>query len=243
MSDFWYGIVQPLFGDDNVKLLYTGYSYLYHQSSLMFFFNVFVVVADTDSFYIQFDDFSRDEVLLKLSDHLDLSNFPPTHPIFNIFDYDEFATQRRSQFGFLKVDSGPSIIRAHIVEKKKSYSTYLEQYDVTSTTLRKLKRLKKMKGCPSKSAKKLKDSEILGLIRKPGVLKAKFRSLRSNKHIISMIQQEKNVSNSFDNSAMYRSCNLCNAPFHCTLPNIGLCVSVDCKLMQLLVDIWHRLVS
>lgn len=198
-----------------------------------------------------------------MSDHLDLSNFPPTHPVFNIFNYDEFATQRRSQFGYLKVDSGPSIIRAHIVEKKKSYSSYLEEYDASSTTLhkskskntkkgklarsvvklKKLKRKNTKKGCPARSAKKLKDSEIIGLIREPGILKAKFRSLRSNKHLISMIQQDKNVSNSFDNSAMYRSCNLCNVPFHCTLPNISVCASVDCKLNRLLVDIWHRLVS
>ena len=187
-------------------------------------------------------------MFLKLSDHLDLSNFPPKHPIFKIFDYDEFATQRRSQFGYLKVDSGPSIIRAHIVEKKKSYSSYLEQYDASSTKkpVEKLKRLKRSntkKGCPSRSAKKLKDSEILGLIQKPGVLTAKFRSLRSHKHLISMIQQDKSVSNSFDNSAMYRSCNLCNVPFNSTLPNIALCRSVDCKLNRLLVDIWHRLVS
>ena len=202
-------------------------------------------------------------MFLKLSDHLDLSNFPPTHPVFKIFDYDEFATKRRSQFGYLKVDSGPSIIRAHIVEKKKSYSSYLEQYDASSTTLHKpkrkntkigepersavkLKRLKRKntkKGCPSRSAKKLKDSEILGLIQKPGVLNATFRSLRSNKHLISMIQQDKSVSNSFDNSAMYRSCNLCNVPFNSTLPNIALCASVDCKLNRLLVDIWYRIVS
>lgn len=27
MADFWYGVVLPLFGEDNVKLLYTGQSY------------------------------------------------------------------------------------------------------------------------------------------------------------------------------------------------------------------------
>ena len=185
-----------------------------------------------------------------MSEHLDLSNFPPTHPIFNIFDYEEFANQRRSQFGFLKVDSGTSIIRAHLVEKKKSYSSYVEPYDATDpltsphlTTLHKLIRKNTKKGMPARSAKKLKDSEILGLIRNPGVLKAKFRSLRSNKHLISMIQQEKNVTNSFDNSARYRSCNLCNLPFNCTLANADICSSSDCKRNRLLVDIWHRLVS
>ena len=207
-------------------------------------------IPDTDSFYIEFEDYTRDEVFQKLSEHLDLSNFPRTHPVFNIFDYDKFAAQRRSQFGFLKVDSGSSIIRAHLVEKKKSYSSYLEPYDATSpltsphlTTLHKLIRKNTKKGMPARSAKKLKDSEILGLIRNPGVLKAKFRSLRSNKHLISMIQQEKNVTNSFDNSAKYRSCNLCNLPFNCTLANVDLCSSSDCKRNRLLVDIWHRLVS
>ena len=123
-------------------------------------------ISDTDSFYIEFEDYTREEVFQKLSEHLDLSNFPPTHPIFNIFDYEEFASQRRSQFGFLKVDSGPSIIRAHIVEKKKSYSSYQEPYDATSpltsphlTTLRKLIRKNTKKGAPARSAKKLTDSE------------------------------------------------------------------------------------
>ena len=115
-----------------------------------------------------------------------------------MFDYDKFAAQRRSQFGFLKVDSGSSIIRAHLVEKKKGYSSFLESYDATSTTLHKLIRKNTKKGMPARSAEKLKDSEILGLYRKPGVLKATFRSLRSNKHLISMIQQEKNVTNSFE---------------------------------------------
>lgn len=163
--------------------------------------------------------------------------------MFNIFDYDEFATQRRSQFGYLKVDSGASIIRAHLVEKKKSYSSYLEKYESTLTTLQNLVRKDTVKGMPARSAKKLKDSEIIGLLRKPGILKAKYRSLRSNKHLISMIQQEKNVTNSFDNSAKYRSCNLCNVPFNCTLPNVDICSSSDCKRNRLLVDIWHRLVS
>ena len=198
---------------------------------------------DTDSFYIEFEDYSRLEVFQKLSEHLDLSNFQPTHPVFDIFDYDEFATQRRSQFGFLKVDSGSSIIRAHLVEKKKSYSSYLEKYEAALTTLQNLVRKDTVKGMPARSAKKLKDSEIIGLLRKPGILKAKYRSLRSNKHLISMIQQEKNVTNSFDNSAKYRSCNLCNVPFNCTLPNVDICSSSDCKRNCLLVDIWHRLVS
>ena len=132
----------------------------------------------------------------------------------------------------------------------KSYSSYIEQYEAISNTLlnsaeklKKLKRKNTKKGCPARSAKKITDSDLLGLIREPGVLKAKFRSLRSHKHLISMIQQDKNVSNSFDNSAMYRSCNLCNVPFNSTLPNIAHCASIDCKRNRLLVDIWHRLVS
>ena len=178
-----------------------------------------------------------------MSDHLDLSNFPPTHPIFKMFSYEEFAAKRKSQFGYLKVDSGASVIRAQIVHKKKCYETFLEEYDANTTYLHDLKRKVTVKGCQARAAEKLTDSEILGLFQEPGVLKARFKSLRSSKHIISMIQQEKNVSNSFDNSAMYRSCGLCNVPFDCTLDNIAFCSSVDCKLMKLLLDIWYRVVS
>lgn len=228
----------------------------------MFIFS-FLLLPDTDSYYIQFEDFTREEVFKNLSDHLDLSNFPPSHPVFNTFDYDKFAKQRKSQFGYLKVDSGASIIRAHIVQKKKTYSSYLEPYDETCATpnkpkcgntkkgkrtrsakeLKRLQRNNKNKGIPASAAEKLTDSEILELPLKPGVLTARFRSLRSNKHLISMIQQDKNVSSSFDNSALYRSCNLCNVPFNCTLKNIGLCVSAECKRNRHLAKIWHRLVS
>jgi len=53
-----------------------------------------------------------------------------------MFSYEEFAAKRKSQFGYLKVDSGASVIRAQIVHKKKCYETFLEEYD--ALTIRQL---------------------------------------------------------------------------------------------------------
>jgi hypothetical protein len=73
-------------------------------------FIISLLHPDTDSFYIEFSNWSYEEVLDKLSSHLDFSNFPKEHPRFN--------EKNKAQFGFVKVDTGMDIIHAFLGEKK-----------------------------------------------------------------------------------------------------------------------------
>ena len=191
------------------------------------------LTPDTDSFYVEFCDWSYDEVLDKLSHHIDFSNFPKDHPRFN--------DKHKAQFSFVKVDTSDQIIHAFIGDKKKSYSLFTNK-DANIQNL-KLQRKTVKKGCPQSAAKKIKDKEIIGIIQKPGIIKTQFNKLSAHRHKIEMIHQEKAVSNSFDNSAFYKTCGVCNVPFHCTVENIEICTDNNCKLQTLLVSIWNRLLQ
>lgn len=170
-----------------------------------------------------------------LQDKIDFSNFPEDHP--------RFSKLRKAMFSFVKVDTGSDIIHAFLGEKKKSYQLFTDSSVSSINNINNLIRKTVKKGCPKRAASKLKTKDILGLIKKPSILKAQFQKLQSKKHIISMIRQEKKISSSFDNSAYYKTCGLCNVPFYCTLKDIDKCDSIECRRNNLLVNIWYRLVN
>ena len=137
------------------------------------------------------------------------------------------------------------MIHAFLGEKKKSYNLFMSKSAETVFNVREnslgldVKATKK--GCPALATKKLRTKALLGLIIEPGIVKENFKRLQSKSHIISMLHQEKMVSNSFDNSAFYKDCNMCNVPFDCSIKKIQKCRSVECKKNKLLVKIWHRI--
>ena len=178
---------------------------------------------------------------MDLKDHIDFSNLPQDHHIFKQLDYNKYAKERKAQFGFVKIDTGVKKMRAFLGTKKKSYQLYLN--DEEEVSIEKLLRVAKQKGIPARAALRLSNKEILELFKKPSSMSTEFRKLSSKKHVISLIKQSKSVSNSFDNSAYYRSCGLCNMPFNTTLPDEGICKSVDCERVKLLIDVWYRYVS
>lgn len=176
-----------------------------------------------------------------LKEKIDFSNLPEDHVIFKTLDYNSYAKERKAQFGFVKIDTGVKMMRAFLGTKKKSYQLYLnDEEDVCIETLI---RKAKQKGIPARAALKLTDEEILQLFKAPSSISTEFKKLSSKKHVISLIKQSKSVSNSFDNSAYYRSCGLCNIPFNTTLPDEKICKSVDCERVKLLIDVWYRYVS
>ena len=201
-------------------------------------------VLDTDSFYLKFSDFTWEEAVLALKSHIDFSNLPSDHSIFNRVDYTKYASDRKAQFSFVKIDTAEMAIHAFLGEKKKSYNLFMSKsvdvvYDVKQDSADiNIKATKK--GCPASAAKKLRTKALLGLIIEPGIVKANFNKLQSKKHIISMLHQEKMISNSFDNSAFYKDCNMCNVPFNCSIKKIRKCRSVECQKNKLLVKIWYR---
>jgi hypothetical protein len=149
--------------------------------------------------------------------------------------------RRKAMFNYVKVDTSDEIIHGFIGEKKKSYQIY-KNNSVSSVNIDEITRKIVKKGCPKKSMKQLKDKDILGLIKSPNIMKANFNKLQSKTHKISMINQTKRVSSSFDNSAFYKSCGICNVPFFCDIKDVSTCKSVECKKSKLLIDIWSKVV-
>ena len=139
-------------------------------------------------------------------------------------------------FGFVKVDSGSEVIHSFLAERKKSYQYF------TSHSPRVVKNMRRKilkKGCDRRAAKEIRNKDLLRMVKGPSVVKAKMNRLNAKAHVIRMIQQEKSVANSFDNSAFYKDCGLCNEPFSCSIPNIEHCDSLRCKRNRLLADMWY----
>ena len=213
MAEFWYNTLIPMFTAEKIQLLY----------------------SDTDSYYIQFNDWSYNDVLDKLGEHIDFSNFPTGHPRHNI--------TRKAQFGFVKVDTGEKVIHSFLGEKKKSYQLFMNDSLENVDQVCNMNRKTVKKGCPQKSAEQISTAQLLNLIRKPSVIRAEYTKLQSKNHVIEMIGGSKTASTSFDNSAYYKTCTLCNVPFHCTLEDVKLCKSIECDLNKLLVDVWYRILN
>ena len=204
-------------------------------------------ISDTDSFYIQFSDFTWEEAVLTLKSKIDFSNLPPDHDIFKTLDFTKYASERKAQFSYVKIDTAEKVIHAFLGEKKKSYNLFLSKNTEwvsddrlsPGDLLDLLDRKSAKKGLPAKAAARISTKDLLALVGKPGAVKAGFKKLQSKNHIISMIHQEKMATNSFDNSALYKDCNMCNVPFDCDLKNIAKCTSIDCKKNKLLCKVWH----
>ena len=230
-----------------MTLLYSGKFFVFSNVYVFFFlfrFFTFIYIfsfsSDTDSFYIQFSDYTWDQAVTTLKSKIDFSNLPPEHKIFKNIDYHKYASERKAQFSYVKIDTAENIIHAFLGEKKKSYNLFLSKSEIDVFDL---DRKSAKKGCPAGAAKKLETKDLLSLIDKPGIVKAEFKKLQSKNHIISMIHQEKMVTNSFDSSAYYKDCNMCNVPFDCDLESIHKCTSADCMKNRLLVKIWHRILK
>ena len=95
--------------------------------------------------------------------------------------------------------------------------------------------------CPAAAALLIPTPKVLDLLCEPGFISTKFNRLQAKNHMISMETTTKPATSSFDNSAYYRDCDLCNVPFSCKIHNIKKCESIDCKCLKVLAGIWRRL--
>ena len=177
-----------------------------------------------------------------LKSKIDFSNLPPTHKIFKTLDYNKFARERKAQFSYVKIDTADEVIHAFLGEKKKSYNLFFSK-NVDHVDQTELVRKTTKKTCPGGAAEKLSTKGLLALINEPGIVKAGFNKLQSKNHNIAMIHQELMVTNSFDSSAFYKDCKMCNVPFDCDLKNIAKCSSLDCERNRFLVKIWYRILN
>ena len=173
-------------------------------------------------------------MLDKLADVIDFSNFPKNHK--------RFSNDRKAKFGFVKVDTAEKVIHAFTSERKKSYQLFMNT-KVRNVESLELERKTVKKGCPTAAARKLEDKNIVSLLEDPECLKASFNKFQSKNHSIRMISQTKQVTCSFDDSAYYKDCGLCNIPFNCTLSDSEICTSVNCDRNRILTKIWSRVLN
>ena len=180
-----------------------------------------------------------------LKPSIDFSNLPTDHSIFKNIDYKKYASDRKAQFSFVKIDTAENVIHAFLGAKKKCYNLFLSKsVDVVFASNEDsmgMDRKTVMKGIPFKASTKLGTKELLSLINNDVKVNVSFKKLQSQGHKISMLHQEKLASNSFDSSAFYKDCDMCNVPFNCKIKNIKKCRSADCELNKLLVKIWCRI--
>ena len=106
-------------------------------------------ISDTDSFYIQFEDYDWDKVLTMLEDKIDFSNFEKSHV--------RYSSSRKAMFGFVKVDTGTDIIHAFLGERKKSYQLFTDKTSPTVNSVYDLDRKTVKKRLSKRSSFKTKD--------------------------------------------------------------------------------------
>ena len=113
--------------------IYVGFSVLEYAKLLMykFWYDVLLkeygnriefVYSDTDSFIfkLETDDLSK-EIKGPLAPYLDLSNFPPHHPLYD--------TSCKGQLGKIKIETGAEFMKEFVALKPKMYS-----YSTTGAT-------------------------------------------------------------------------------------------------------------
>ena len=143
----------------------------------------------------------------------------------------------------MKIDTAFRKILAFLGSKKKDYQLYMEAEGDGGGGVCSLDKITKKKGVRNAEANQIGDKRVLRQLRKASSTVVSYRKLESRRHVISLIKQKKTVSNSFDNSAYYRTCGLCNIPFNTTLKDENICKSVDCERAQLFIDVWYGILN
>ncbi|XP_064474753.1 uncharacterized protein LOC135388837 [Ornithodoros turicata] len=93
------------------------YSFIYESLFSRLTCPVQLIYSDTDSIIFSLTCESLEEQLMKIESELDLSSYPPDHPLFN----DEHA----NQMGFFKDETGGGVIQEVVAIRAKMYSILL----------------------------------------------------------------------------------------------------------------------
>ena len=152
--------------------------------------------TDTDSFILEIetDDVYDDFLKPELKEHMDFSDYPETHKCFN--------TTNKKVLGKFKDEENGKIIKEAICLKPKMYAIKTE--DGTH---------KKAKGIPKKKVEKeLPFNKYKSTLNNTNRDKIKYTSIRSEKHVISTINQEKTGLSNYDDKRYWKN-NLESLPY------------------------------
>ena len=178
--------------------IYVGFSILEYSKLIMyrFWYDVLVktygdrvqyVYSDTDSFIINLEteDIEK-EIKGPLAPHLDLSNFPPEHPL-----YDD---TNKGVLGKLKIETGHHFMTEFVGLKPKMYSFKTTRSDCSDNTL---------KGIPSYRRKQLTFDQYLNTLEKNELVSVNTARLQYVKQSMRMISQRKLALSSYEDKRYY----------------------------------------
>jgi len=152
--------------------------------------------TDTDSFILEIetDDVYDDFLKPELKEHMDFSDYPETHKCFN--------NSNKKVLGKFKDEENGKIIKEVICLKPKMYAIKTE--DGTH---------KKAKGIPKKKVEKeLPFNKYKSTLNNITRDKINYTSIRSEKHVISIIKQEKTGLSNYDDKRYWKN-NLESLPY------------------------------
>ena len=179
---------------------------------------------DTDSYYLEFKQHTRNTIIEELASWLDLSNLDEEDKYY--------SSEKKCRFFNLKIDTGSKNIMSFIGIKKKAYQISFGENEYKT----------KLKGCPSAQISLIKEYQISNiLVKKNHILNINdiFRFGITN-HTIRMVNYSKSVLNEIDMSSRYLDCGLCTIPFNYFNKDIK-CSSIDCEKKKILLSIYNRL--
>ena len=178
--------------------IYIGFSILDYAKLTMykFWYDVLVkeygdrvtfVYSDTDSFVISLEsDDIANEIKGPLADHLDLSNFPPNHPLYN----DKY----KGHLGKLKIETAADYMSEFVALRPKMYSFLTSKSQVNHNTL---------KGIPNHIRQKLTLEQYKECLYENIPVHSVIHNLRFYNHDMSVIRNNKLTLSSFEDKRFY----------------------------------------
>ena len=176
MQKLYYDVLQPRLGVGNIALNMT----------------------DTDSFLLTINAKSEEEVLKKLSDVMDFSNFPPSHPLY--------SAANKKVPGYLKSEM-PDVCILH------AYCLRSKCYALTTSAQAELAKCKGVS-----NAAKPKAAEYAKCIENVSSVRVQSTRLRARNHINELVSENKQAFTSFDDKRFYQ-CAVHSCPYGSALIN------------------------
>ena len=187
MYDFYYNVMKKKY-NDKVKLLYT----------------------DTDSLIMNIETEDIYQDMKTMREHFDFSEYPDKHIIFENMSNDcikEMKNENCAVIGKFKDEVKGAYIKELIALKPKMYSLLIDKEG-------KEEHKSRAKGVPKQTKDKIKHEQYKDTLLNNSITKAKFNTIKSDKHIIKTIELEKITLTSLDDKRYYINANESRAHGH-----------------------------
>ena len=176
MYNSWYNFIQPALGENNVS----------------------IVLSDTDSFIIHVQNMTRNDVLDQLSECMDFSNYPKSHP--------RFSLKHKSIPGYFKDENSSNYMVEVIGLKSKCYITKVKQRGG------KTKEQVVCKGITKPARSKLSMATFRNVIKDYKNIKVDILCIRSKKHELYTQRISKIALSTTDDKRYLKSCGVHSLP-------------------------------